>query len=324
MTVSTVMQLQDEQPGRRRFAVLVADPHGEENLAVIPRQILAGDVGLQFGVAHGDQQLGGGALEFTVLKKELHDLVHEIGNPLPTQVVVIKLLGDLPADAAHLHFQLLSLHVAPSDAEGCSVAEALLLAEDHHGVRHAHDAGGAGHIVEDIAAVPTLPGVVHQEDADAVIVGDLFQRRQIPVILGVGVDLPGDIVPDHLQRVDEDQPSGGVILQHGLDLAFQFRAQLPAGEAEMQVLRRRFGQFLHSLLDAPLPVLQRQIHHVGFPGGNAPYRLALADLEAEPEDHPALADLGVAGHHRQAVGEDAVNKHPRVRQGLVVQRLRID
>ena len=87
MTVSTVMQLQDNQPGRRRFAVLVADPHGEENLAVIPRQILAGDVGLQLGVAHGGQQLGGGSLEFTVLKKKFHDLVHKIGNPLPAQVV---------------------------------------------------------------------------------------------------------------------------------------------------------------------------------------------------------------------------------------------
>ena len=92
----------------------------------------------------------------------------------------------------------------------------------------------------------------------------------------------------------------------------------------MQVLRRRFGQLLHPLLDAPLPVLQRQIHHVGFPGGDAPYGLALADLQTEPEDHPALADLGVAGHDRQPVGEDAVNEHSRVRQRLVVQRLRVN
>ena len=41
----------------------------------------------------------------------------------------------------------------------------------------------------------------------------------------------------------------------------------------MQVLRRRFGQLLHS---------QRQVDHVGFPGGDAPYRLALADLQTEP------------------------------------------
>ena len=92
----------------------------------------------------------------------------------------------------------------------------------------------------------------------------------------------------------------------------------------MQVLRRRFDQLLHPLLDAPLPVLQRQIHHVSFPGGNAPYRLALADLQTEPEDHPALADLGVAGHDRQPVRENAVNQHPWVRQRLVVQRLRVD
>ena len=92
----------------------------------------------------------------------------------------------------------------------------------------------------------------------------------------------------------------------------------------MQVLWRRFGQFLHPLLDTPLPVLQRQIHHVGFSCGDAPYRLALADLQAEPEDHPAFADLGVAGHDRQPVGEDAINEHPRVCQRLVVQRLRVN
>ncbi len=92
----------------------------------------------------------------------------------------------------------------------------------------------------------------------------------------------------------------------------------------MQVLRRRFGQLLHSLLDAPLPVLQRQIHHVGFPGGDAPYRLALADLETEPEDHPALPILE----------SPAMTASPSARMpsmsilgcasGFVVQRLRVN
>ena len=49
---------------------------------------------------------------------------------------------------------------------------------------------------------------------------EVLSKLRTGVVLGVGVDLPGDVVPDHLQRIDEDQSCGWVILQHGLDLAF--------------------------------------------------------------------------------------------------------
>ena len=49
----------------------------------------------------------------------------------------------------------------------------------------------------------------------------------------------------------------------------------------------------YTLLNAPFPILQSQIYHIGFSGGQPPHRLAAADLQAQPQHHPALADLGV-------------------------------
>lgn len=47
MTVSTVMQLQKHQPGSRRFTILVGDSQGQQYIAVMAGQMLAGEVGLQ-------------------------------------------------------------------------------------------------------------------------------------------------------------------------------------------------------------------------------------------------------------------------------------
>ena len=137
--------------------------------------MLAGEVGLQLRITYGGKQLGHRTPKPPVRQEKIRHLKNKVRDAFLSQIPGAERLGNLPSDAPHLHFQLLFLHVAPGDAEGGSVPEALLLAEDHHRVRHAHDAGGPGHIVEDIAAVPVLTGVVHQKDADAVIVGNLFQ-----------------------------------------------------------------------------------------------------------------------------------------------------
>lgn len=47
MTVSTVMQLQKHQPGSRRFTILAGDSQGQQHIAVMAGQMLAGEVGLQ-------------------------------------------------------------------------------------------------------------------------------------------------------------------------------------------------------------------------------------------------------------------------------------
>lgn len=67
----------------------------------------------------------------------------------------------------------------------------------------------------------------------------------------------------------------------------------PQEKPKREILRRRIRQLLHTLLNAPFPVLQGQIYHIGFPGGQPPRCLAAADLQAQPQHHPALSDLGV-------------------------------
>ena len=53
MTVSTVMQLQKHQPGSRRFTILVGDSQGQQHIAVMTGQMLAGEVGLQLRITYG-------------------------------------------------------------------------------------------------------------------------------------------------------------------------------------------------------------------------------------------------------------------------------
>lgn len=80
---------------------------------------------------------------------------------------------------------------------------------NHPRIRHAQNACGAGHVVEDIAAVPLLSGVMDNEDANAVVISELFQAGQVLVVLGIGIDLCGSIVPHHLEGIDEYQARGG-------------------------------------------------------------------------------------------------------------------
>ena len=47
MTVSTVMQLQKHQPGSRRFTILVGDSQGQQHIAVMAGQMLAGEISLE-------------------------------------------------------------------------------------------------------------------------------------------------------------------------------------------------------------------------------------------------------------------------------------
>lgn len=53
MTVSAVMQLQKHQPGSRRFTILAGDSQGQQHIAVMTGQMLAGEVGLQLRITYG-------------------------------------------------------------------------------------------------------------------------------------------------------------------------------------------------------------------------------------------------------------------------------
>ena len=92
----------------------------------------------------------------------------------------------------------------------------------------------------------------------------------------------------------------------------------------MKIIRRGIRQVLHSLLHPPFLILQSEIHDVCFSCRKAPYGFSPAYLQAEPEDHPAFADLRVSAQYGKAIGEDPFDQHFRMRQRLVIQLLRID
>ena len=150
MTVSTVMQLQKHQPGSRRFTILVSDSQGLQHIAVMTGQMLAGEVGLQLRITYGGKQLRHRAPKLPVRQKEIRHLKNKVRDAFLSQIVGAERLGNLPSDAPHLHFQLLLLHIPARNAEGGTIAEAVILAENHPRIRHAQNACGTGHIIENI------------------------------------------------------------------------------------------------------------------------------------------------------------------------------
>lgn len=193
MTVSTVMQLQKHQPGSRRFTILVGDSQGQQHIAVMAGQMLAGEVGLQLRITYGGKQLGHRTPKPPVRQEKIRHLKNKVRDAFLSQIPGAERLGNLPSDAPHLHFQLLLLHIPACNAEGGTIAEAVILAENHPRIRHAQNACGTGHIIENIAVVPLLSGVMDNEDANAVVIGELFQAGQVLVVLGIGIDLCGSI-----------------------------------------------------------------------------------------------------------------------------------
>ena len=104
MTVSTVMQLQKHQPGSRRFAILVGDSQGQQYIAVMAGQMLAGEVGLQLRITYGGKQLGHRAPKLPVRQEKIRHLKIKVRGAFLSQILGTERLGNLPSDAPHLHF----------------------------------------------------------------------------------------------------------------------------------------------------------------------------------------------------------------------------
>ena len=104
MTVSTVMQLQKHQPGSRRFTILAGDSQGQQYIAVMTGQMLAGEIGLQLRITYGGKQLGHCAPKAPVRQKEIRHLKNKVRDAFLSQIVGAERLGNCPSDAPHLHF----------------------------------------------------------------------------------------------------------------------------------------------------------------------------------------------------------------------------
>ena len=64
-----------------------------------------------------------------------------------------------------------------------------------------------------------LAQMVDEQDGDAVSICDPFQRREVAVVVGIGVVVVG--AADHLQRVDDDQHRAGMFSEEGTELFLQ-------------------------------------------------------------------------------------------------------
>ena len=87
MTVSTVMQLQKHQPGSRRFTILVGDSQGQQHIAVMTGQMLAGEVGLQLRITYGGKQLGHRAPKPPVRQEKIRHLKNKVRDAFLSQIL---------------------------------------------------------------------------------------------------------------------------------------------------------------------------------------------------------------------------------------------
>ena len=95
MTVSTVMQLQKRQPGSRRFTILVGDSQGQQHIAVMAGQMLAGEVGLQLRITYGGKQLGHRTPKPPVRQEKIRHLKNKVRDAFLSQIPGAEHLGTL-------------------------------------------------------------------------------------------------------------------------------------------------------------------------------------------------------------------------------------
>ena len=92
----------------------------------------------------------------------------------------------------------------PARAVQCGLAAApLALLQHEAGVCCAADTRGPGDHVQRILVVH-LPQMMDEQDGDAVVISQPFQRRDVPVVTGVGIGVLTGL-PYLLQRVDDHQ-----------------------------------------------------------------------------------------------------------------------
>ena len=194
--------------------------------------------------------------------------------------------------------QCFVVHVAPGHKNAGGLAHTLAL-HDPAGIGRTHQTVGACNLLERIVC-GLFAQMVDQQNADVILVSQCFQRADLLVITGIHtvVLIAGTNL---LQGVDDDQPGVRVLIEETCKLLFQ---PLPDA-ATFRLHDQPFGGFFaahqleKALLQAVKGVLQRKIKHGVRLYFASPHRLALRDLQAQPQGQPAFARFAGAGKQRQ-------------------------
>ena len=238
------------------------------------------------------QQLGRGALPLVTVGDQFLYSQEELAWTLLRLLPAV--LDELPVlVVVKLQAQLEIRQLPAGDVQDGGLADARGLLENHGPVRAAHEPVGAGDHVERILRL-LLAGVVHHQDRNVEAVGDGLQRGHDLVIPGVAVLLRLHL-PDALQRVDDHEAHARVGGQEVAQLLLESVAQKLRLGGDPDPVRLAAGHFAEPLLDALGRVLQTDVEHLTRLGLEFPDLLALADPVSQPENQPALADLGCPG-----------------------------
>jgi len=208
--------------------------------------------------------------------------------------------------AVELQRQLPVGDVSAGAVEGGGVLPPLALAEHEVGVRSTAETSGAGDHVHGII-VAQLAQVMDQQHGDAVPVRQTLEHADVPVVVGVGTHVIAHGA-DALQRVDDHEPGGRMLLEELLDLLHQPAVELLRHDGEVQRGRCVLGEIEEPALDALEAVLQTEVEDLARVRGKIPEGFAPRHPETQPQRQPGLSDLRRAGQQVQSLGQQILHK----------------
>lgn len=126
-----------------------------------------------------------------------------------------------------------------------------------------------------------------------------------------------------LERVDDDEPGGGMLLQELLDLFHQPVVELLGHDGEVQRGRRVLREIKEAALDTLKAVLQTVVQHLAWMRGECPERLALRGAKTQPQRQPRFADLRRACQQVQSLRKQIVDHEGDRFVSGALQRVRI-
>ena len=180
-----------------------------------------------------------------------------------------------------MQIQRSPVQITPGQDNVSILARSLAL-HDPCGVRCAHQTIGTGNLVKGVGRC-LLAQMVNQQNTDAVLVCQGFQRTDILIVTGVHTAalVAGT---DFLQGINDYQPGIRIVMNKVHNLFLQSLSDTLAFGLQNQLFRRFLTAHKpeQAILQAVERVLQRKIQHgarLNFP---TPHRLTLCDLQAKP------------------------------------------
>ena len=165
--------------------------------------------------------------------------------------------------------------------------------------------------------------MVDQQDGNAVTVRQRFENADVPVVAGVGIGLAANS-PNALERVDDHQASGRMLLEKLLDLFHQSTVELFRHHGKVQRRRRVLGEIKEPALDALETVFQTEVENFARFCGEVPERFALCGAETQPQGQPGLADLRRSRQQVEALGQQVFHDERERFIGDTLQSIRVD